>query len=366
MRILMVCICPVRPELGAAQVHINLARSLVDLGHSVRLWSPHPLSQSMHWTVELLEMRAKLRALLRSNEEFDIVDCPPQLVPLTRGYRKRLRTRWVARTVQPDLLYFWEELRRYCIENPQDIAGMLSLTTWSAGVGALICTGWMMSDVVMCFGSVERAWMERMFPRLRAKLGSYDGAISDENRIELATVRRQRPLKNPGDAVRYIWIGRWSAHKGISLLMRFLRERVDAGTKDTFTIAGCGPDGERALAPLVGSRQVCVVPAFTRAELPGLLAAHDAGLFTSSVEGWGLVLNEMIEAGIPVYATNAGGVADIRSVLGSFVDVFPPMAGTPLPQPPTEKTIEQYEKRFRWRSIAIGYLESISTLGHPR
>jgi glycosyltransferase involved in cell wall biosynthesis len=143
--------------------------------------------------------------------------------------------------------------------------------------------------------------------------------------------------------------------------MRFLRDRIDAGTSDAFTIAGCGPDGENALRPLSARGRVRVIPAFARAELPELLAAHDAGLFTSDVEGWGLVLNEMVEAGLPIYAATAGGVPEIRSVLGSFIGTFPPPSGAPLPPWPTDEAFAKYEARFRWSAIAEHYMESIST-----
>jgi glycosyltransferase involved in cell wall biosynthesis len=360
MRILVVCPCPIQPEFGAAQIHLNLAAALRGLGHSVLLWSPYPLSREMHWTAELLEVRGKLDALLRSGEEFDVIDCPPHLVGLARVRFARARVTWVARSVQPDLRYIWAGLRAQISVRSSDIAGTAALAVWSAGVGALVCAGWRASDVVMCFGSAERSWMAGRFPRLRSKLRSYDGAISDEDRVKLARVRAERAVRRYDDPVRYIWIGRWSAHKGITTLLRFLRDRIDAGTNDTFTIAGCAADGERALAPLASSGRIHVIPTFSRIDLPGLLAAHDAGLFTSHVEGWGLVLHEMVESGIPIYATTAGGVADIRGMLGSFVGDFPPRPGARLPAPPTDEVFAEYEARFRWSAIAARYIESIS------
>jgi glycosyltransferase involved in cell wall biosynthesis len=101
------------------------------------------------------------------------------------------------------------------------------------------------------------------------------------------------------------------------------------------------------------------VPLFSRADLPLLLAEHDAGLFTSRAEGWGLVLNEMIESGLPVYATRAGGVDALRSVLGSFVQEFPPPPGAIPPLQPDPGTRGRYEARFRWLTIAERYLEAI-------
>ena len=102
-----------------------------------------------------------------------------------------------------------------------------------------------------------------------------------------------------------------------------------------------------------------VVPSFSRAELPDLLAIHDAGLFTSQAEGWGLVLNEMIEAGVPVYATNAGGVAPLRAVLPWCLCPNSPAVGAPMPDPPSEAAFALYRERFSWQSVARRYVASL-------
>jgi glycosyltransferase involved in cell wall biosynthesis len=280
LRILVVCPCPMQLELGAAQVHLNLAEGLRTLGHSVRVWSPYPLPDR-HWTVVELDMRAKLGEFLRTGGTFDVVDCPPVLA---RGPFVDPNVTWVARSVQPDLLYMWETLRG----RPRDSAGGMvrtaALATWSAGLGALIYRGWSVSDIIMCFGSPEREWIRERFPWLRPKLRSYDGALSEADRDKLARVRRARRPRDRHETVRYLWIGRWVDHKGVDTLLGFLRQRLVEGTKEQFTVAGCGPLGERALGALVGSGRIRVVPSFTRAELPALLAAHDVGLFTSRVE----------------------------------------------------------------------------------
>jgi glycosyltransferase involved in cell wall biosynthesis len=194
---------------------------------------------------------------------------------------------------------------------------------------------------------------------LRPKLCSYEAAVSDEDSVELARVRRARRPRNIGEPIRYLWIGRWAGHKGIDDLVPFLEDRVTSGTDDVFTIAGCGPSGARALDHLLGSGRVRVVPWFQRPELPALLAGHDAGLFTSRAEGWGLVLNEMLEAGLPVYATRAGGVDDLRGVLGPFVPDFPPPRAAVLPAPPAADVLERYGVRFRWAAVAERYIEAI-------
>jgi glycosyltransferase involved in cell wall biosynthesis len=356
MRILIVCPYPMQPELGAVQVHLNLAEGLRALGHDVTVWSPYPLRET-HLMAVVLKTRARLDELLRSGEKFDVIDCAPVH---SRGRFTRYDATWVARSVQPDILYLMEDLRGRAGSFPRNLLRTGALATWSALVTALVYRGWSVSDVVMCFGSMERTWIGDRFPWLRPKLRSYDGALADDERVDLVRVRRARRPPIPSERVRYLWIGRWTEHKGTGQLVAFLRERVARRYNEQFTIAGCGHQGERALAQLIGSGAVRVVPSFTRAELPNLLAVHDAGLFTSRVEGWGLVLNEMVESGLPVYATSAGGVHDIRSVLGSFIADFPPPPGAQLPSPPADEAIARYDARFRWLAIAARYVESIT------
>jgi glycosyltransferase involved in cell wall biosynthesis len=357
MRILIVCPCPLRLELGAVQVHLNLAESLRELGHDVRVWSPYPLRE-VHFAGVVLKTRSMLGAFLRSGETFDVVDCPPYLL---RGAFVDTKTTWVARSVQPDILYLWESLRVEAGSSALAATRTAARAAWMVGIAALIHRGWTVSDVVMCFGRTERAWIAHWFPWLRPKLRSYDGAISEADRVELEGVRRARQPRSGDQPVRFLWIARWVEHKGTDTLLAFLRARLAEGENERFTIAGCGSLGERALAPLLGSGRVRVIPTFTRAELPGLLAAHDAGLFTSRVEGWGLVLNEMVESGLPVYATTAGGVDDIRSVLAPFIQDFPPPLGALLPSLPADEAFARYEARFRWSTIAANYVESISS-----
>jgi glycosyltransferase involved in cell wall biosynthesis len=95
---------------------------------------------------------------------------------------------------------------------------------------------------------------------------------------------------------------------------------------------------------------------FQRAELPGLLAAHDAGLFTSRSEGWGLCLNEMLEAGLPVAATSAGGGEDLRPFWGPRLLPFPPPAEVAAPDLDSA-SLERYLHWSSWEEIARRYEE---------
>lgn len=197
--------------------------------------------------------------------------------------------------------------------------------------------------------------MHRRFPAWAGKTGVYVCAPSAEEQAALAVVRRRRPDHPPGPGLRFLWIGRWTAHKGTRRLLDFLAERLPACPDDTVTLAGCGPTAERDVpAAWLEARRVRVRPAFTRAELPALLAEHDAGLFTSSVEGWGQSLNEMLEAGLTVFATPAGAVADLRPYFPASLRPFPPPERID-PTPREDLATNGYLERFSWQTIARDY-----------
>jgi glycosyltransferase involved in cell wall biosynthesis len=223
-------------------------------------------------------------------------------------------------------------------------------------VAAAVLAGWRRARSILCLGTHELAWMRRRFPGWSSKLGLYFNTLPAPERSAMAAVRNGRALPEAGTAgLRYLWIGRWTAHKGIRRLLRFLHERIAGSAEDRFTLAGCGPLAERDI-PLSWLRSglVTLVPSFSRSELPALLASHQAGLFTSEVEGWGLTLNEMLESGLTVFANQAGAVGDLLPYFPSTLRPFPPSA-TATAGALEDLEANGYYHRFSWPEIAGSY-----------
>ena len=256
----------------------------------------------------------------------------------------------VARSVQPELLYQQVERRERRL-----VARSPLRKTAEAAVGRAfsrsVVAGWRRAGVVLCLGSSEARWMRERYPWTAPKLAVYGNALAAADQEALAAVRRARRPRSGG--TRFLWMGRWVPHKGTRLLVQFL-----AGwpaRNDTFTLAGCGDEALKDCPPgLVADGRVRVVPSFTRRDLPGLLAEHDAGLFTSEVEGWGLSLNEMLEAGLPVYAVEAGGVEDLQPFFPLDLRPFPPPLG-PVSPAGDDPAMTGYYERFTWARIAERY-----------
>lgn len=351
MRILLVSHPPLSPESGAAQLALNLEEALRARGHDAVAWSPEPLEGARWWDRWVRQRRAIERYVAESGP-FDVIDVPA--VSVSRQLARAAAI--VARSTQPELLYLVHELAGQLRRRPLPSPRFPFHAAVSAALAGAVVRGWRRSRRILCLGSLELDWMRRRFPSLHPRLRHHLIAPAAADRAALAEVRRRHSLSS-GPGTRFLWIGRWTAHKGTGRLVRFLQTRAISHPHDRFTIAGCGDGAARDLPPALLEGPVRIVPSFRRTDLPGLLAAHDTGLFTSEVEGWGLSLNEMLEAGLTVYATPAGGVADLAPYWGDRLRPFPPPAHPSPPGP--EPDPEGYLTELSWPTIARRYEEDV-------
>lgn len=358
MRILLISHPPLVAEVGAGQIARELESGLRALGHDALAWSPSPLPADTRWWNVWVRQRRAIERFAADHGPFDVIDTPA----ISASHRLARRGRLVVRSIQPELHYLasdlWGDLRHRALPSPRALAHAVLATPRS---GAIVA-GWRRARVILCLGRRELAWMRRRFPSRAARMGFYVCAPLSADRAALAAVRRHRPAAPPGPGLRFLWLGRWAAHKGTRHLLRFLAARLAACPADTVTLAGCGAMAEREVpAEWVRAGRVRILPSYTRAELPPLLAAHDAGLFTSTVEGWGISLNEMLESGMPVFATEAGGVEDLKPYFPRSLRPFPP-AEHLEPAPLEDLEANGYFERFDWRAIARDYERQVVPL----
>ena len=353
LRILIATHSPLAPEFGAGQMAINLASAFRQQGHDVTLWSPYPMPGQTRWwqaLQSLLLMRNKLDDFLATQQPFDVIDCYALFI--TKQFANSGLV--VARSVQPDILYIASNLN-----NPQKIKEIILLPfgyLFALANIFLLLQGWARAKYILCLGSLELQWMKKWFPWWRNKLFSYNNALAKAEQAELAQIRIHRQI-NTQQGIRFLWIGRWAAHKGIKELVNFIIQRAALHPQDTFTIAGCGTAVEKDFPPeLIQSGQVKILPSFERSQLSDLLANHNIGLFTSRVEGWGLVLNEMLEAGMPIFATMAGGVLDLQPYFQDMLLPFPPPSQNISNEIIKPKPMDDYYSTFSWETTAENYV----------
>ncbi|MEP7013322.1 MAG: glycosyltransferase family 4 protein [Acidobacteriota bacterium] len=357
LRLLLVSHPPLRPEYGAAQLAIELAAALCARGHDASAWSPEPLPPGGHWGGHYKAQRRAIERHLAATGPFDAIDLPA----LSVSRRVAAASFVVARSIQPDLLYLAASLRSGFSRRP--LSPNLAIEAVRATrLAAAFRAGAHRADLVLCLGSVEREWMARRFPRLAPKLVSYVAALGSEDRSALAEVRAHRSIRNPESGIRYLWLGRWVAHKGPRLLLDWSAGLAANDRRDTLTIAGCGEIAlEDVARDLLAAGRLRIVERYGRAELPALLAAHDVGLFTSVAEGWGLSLHEMIESGMPIYATPVGGAPDLAAFLPRTIRPFPPPERIAAPDLAIDDLAASgYFEHFSWPRIAEDYERQLS------
>ena len=350
MRLLLVSHPPLSPEYGAAQTALHLTAALRRRGHDAVAWSPEPLPPQAHWLNRWRWQRRRLEEHLTATAPFDAIDLPA--VSISRRVAAAAPT--IARSVQPDLRYFGcafaERLRRL----PRGAPGALAHTAADLAVCGAILAGWRRAQVILCLGSLELKWMSARLPWARSKLIRYVNALGPAEQAALAVVRADRSTPS-GRGIRFLWIGRWVPQKGTHRLVTWIAERAALAPHDTLTVAGCGPDAARDLPrELLANGRIRVIEFFGRDELPALLADHDAGVFTSEVEGWGLSLNEMLESGLPVFATAVGGVPDLAPFFPASLRPFPPPLELEA-HAPEDFARSGYLDRFTWDRIAAAY-----------
>lgn len=325
----LVLLCPTSSSslLGVGQVALEWAAALRRSGVPVRLeegWLGVRTQSALRARV------AKLHAGCRPGE---VLECPaPWGAALPRG-----GVPVVHRSTQPDLAYLAAEGRGAPLRQKLQL-----------GATALqVLSGWSRVDGFLCLGSAERAWMASHAPWLAPRLHTYLHAPPAQLRTLLKDVARRR-TGAPAGKTRWLWMGRWTAHKGPETLVQFLEERLARHPGEAATLAGTGRIPE--LPPSLRGR-VAVLPRYEREALPGLLASHDAGLFTSVAEGWGLSLQEMLESGLPVYATHVGAAVDLAPYFPRSLRPFPPLDSAERVEPGGLPR-EGYAERFSWDVIA--------------
>jgi glycosyltransferase involved in cell wall biosynthesis len=120
----------------------------------------------------------------------------------------------------------------------------------------------------------------------------------------------------PSDAVRgagLLFCGSWDYVKGTPYLCEALRLRHAAGRHTRLTVLGPGVPADVVLAafdPAVRSL-VTVIDRAPEGRVMAEYRRHDALLFTSTYEGFGLVVIEAMSQRLPVIATPAGCAASL-------------------------------------------------------
>jgi glycosyltransferase involved in cell wall biosynthesis len=125
---------------------------------------------------------------------------------------------------------------------------------------------------------------------------------------EFAAAAARRPRNS---APVFLFCGQMIARKGIDLLLRAFAQLVAENIPATLELVGREAELPRYLAELpVHVRARITYAGFKApADLPATFARADVFVLPSRHDGWGVVINQALGAGLPVIATDAVGAA---------------------------------------------------------
>ncbi|CCH51611.1 putative glycosyltransferase MJ1607 [Fibrisoma limi BUZ 3] len=173
----------------------------------------------------------------------------------------------------------------------------------------------------------------------------------------------QRPVASDG-LVRLLSSGALIPRKGMDTLIRAVRALNEPHYATLrLQIVGEGP-GRPALEQLIGDDPRIELLGFADTNtLPTLFQQADAFVFASRYDGWGVVINEAIAAGLPIISSDAVGATRewVRHGLNGFVcppdDVaaFRTAIGRIADEPALRDELARYNRAFREQTSSAHY-----------
>lgn len=160
-------------------------------------------------------------------------------------------------------------------------------------------------DVLMCVSQHLHDLVSQWFPRYRDKLRVVPNVVDFDH----FPVRPQPP----GDLLRWLYIGRMMAQKGVPLLLDAFARVASEEPRATLTLVGSGPlDDEirrRIGEPDLAGRVELRAPVPPH-QVAGLLHGHDVLVHASRGETFGMTVVEAVATGTPVLVARSQGPAE--------------------------------------------------------
>ncbi len=299
------------PRLGSAKVAIKLREEFIALGHACDVvWSeeigPRPAGRQIR---QLVAPWMAGRAIIRreAQRKYDVIDAASAeglSVGLFNLIPDRGRAAYVCRSHGLEHLNYARML-------DDDVHGLRAKPAWRrwwypvsrlSQVGAA-CR---LADVLLVINEVDRQY-------------AVDRGWQPPDRVVVVphgvSSRLIAEAPDPGAprGAGLLFCGTWDHMKGISYLCAAINELHAAGRPVRLTVLGPGVGSELVLDGFDAAVRpfVTVIDRAPEDRVMEEYRRHDALLFTSTYEGFGLVVIEAMSQGLPVIATPLGCAATL-------------------------------------------------------
>jgi len=161
-------------------------------------------------------------------------------------------------------------------------------------------------DGIVAIGSVAKTNYQQRFPKQRIFNLPYRCDIQDfvDASVEAETANRD-------GAVRFLFCGQMIHRKGVDVLLKSFDRLIQNGSDVQLTLVGREASLPTFLSEISAQAKERIdFRGFQDvAKLPGIFAESDVFVLPSRHDGWGVVINQAIAAGLPVIASDRVGAA---------------------------------------------------------
>lgn len=247
-----------------------------------------------HWNSPLPDLAAYDRVILNA--------------PITGVTTQRL-FRCLSRRTSPPWAFWGEQL--------------LSRTGWRRIAQTMLTAPLANAEAIVAIGSTARDDYRRRFPSQNV----YDIPYACSLRDFVAAARN----RTPSNSCRFLFAGQMIARKGVDLLLQAFQLIILDGIDARLTLVGREGDLPQWIAGLNPETRTRIdYLGFKQpADLPAIFAAADVFILPSRHDGWGVVVNQALGAGLPVITSTAAGAGrDLVTHGGSGLHVEPGAVGS--------------------------------------
>ena len=309
MRILLVGDYPNDPRLGSTKVFVKLQEEFRALGHTCDMLlaedlGVRPRNRFARWLVEPVAALAAVRQAVRKSGPYDIVDvASAEGLWLAVLRRARLTsgkpTPIIARSNGLEHLNYQRML-------DDDAAGLWkkpwTRRWWYPAVRlSQVALAARLADRLIVLNGVDREFAVSEGWKPSAAIDLVGHGVSTRFLADAPPADHRR-----GGGI--LFCGTWDHMKGIHYLAAAFSSLVLQGRTSNLTILGGGVPAAsiRAEFSADAQRYVTVVDRVSEADVIAAYRAHDVMAFTSSYEGFGMVLLEAMTQRLPVVSTPVG------------------------------------------------------------
>jgi glycosyltransferase involved in cell wall biosynthesis len=157
-------------------------------------------------------------------------------------------------------------------------------------------------DAIVAIGSRAQAAYQRRFPGTRCFNVPYH--------CDLAAFFERPPKTDPPRAeIVFLFCGQLIARKGVDVLLEAFDRLIRNGHRARLRLAGRRADLDRMLGNLSSAarERISYEGFFDPGLLPQLFSEADVFVLPSRYDGWGVVVNQALGAGLPVICSEAVG-----------------------------------------------------------